>query len=260
MTHNFISSIGNCVVQFIVPVAIVVMWDTLVVTDVLPSTLVARPMDVLRSFYNMSTSGELLLHTFISLKRLVAGLLIGSIFGFIAGITIGTSTFARKLFASTLQLLGPIPPIAWIPILIIIFGIGETSKIALIALATFFVIYLNTVQGIRAVDYKLIELANTYKKSQWQLIIQVLIPSAITQLFTGLRTALSLSWILLIASEVIASSSGLGWLIWNSRNFSRADEMIVGMIAIGLLGKATDSIVIALELQLSKWRIIYYGT
>ncbi len=157
------------------------------------------------------------------------------------------------------QFLAPIPPIVWIPLLIIFFGIGEMSKIVLLMVASFFVLFINTVHGIRSVDKKLVEVANIYKKSNYFLITKILIPSALSNIFLGLRLALGLSWILLIAAEVVASSKGLGWLIWDSRNFSRPDDMFVGIITIGILGKITDQILIKAEKHFTSWKIKFEG-
>ena len=144
-------------------------------------------------------------------------------------------------------------------ILIILFGIGEASKIILIAIAALFIVFINTVSGIRSADKKLVELAQVYKKPDKDLITKILLPSAVPSIMTGMRIALGLSWILLIAAEVIASSKGLGWLIWDSRNFSRPDDMIVGMITISILGKLSDMALISLERKLTKWGKTFEG-
>jgi sulfonate transport system permease protein len=190
---------------------------------------------------------------------LILGFTIGTLIGLVLGVMVGTSKFAERLFAPTIQFLAPIPPIAWIPLLIILIGIGEASKIGLIIIASFVVVYLNTVQGIRSTDQKLVDVAHVLRKSNKELIKKVLLPSATPHIFTGMRIALGLSWILLIAAEVIASSKGLGWLIWDSRNFSRPDDLFVGIIMIGILGKLSDMVLVAFEKQLTHWRTVFQG-
>lgn len=207
----------------------------------------------------MLLSFELLEHSLISFWRVLAGFFIGTILGLLVGVLVGTAKLFERLFGPTLQTLAPIPPPAWIPLLIILFGIGEASKIALVALGTFFVIFINTVQGIRSADQKLVEVAEMYQKDKITLIISILIPSALPSILTGTRVALALSWILLIASEVIASSKGLGWLMWDARNFSRPAEMLVGMVAVGILGKLSDMAVVWLEQRLLSWRLSFEG-
>ena len=129
----------------------------------------------------------------------------------------------------------------------------------MISIAALVVVFINTVHGIRSTDQKLVEVANSYEKSNKDLITKILIPSAIPQIFTGMRVALGLSWILLIAAEVIVSTNGLGWLIWDARNFSRPDDLIVGMIVIGIWGKLSDVLLVSIEKKLTRWKRSFKG-
>tara|TARA_Y100000034_G_scaffold14598_1_gene15304 strand:- start:937 stop:1722 length:786 start_codon:yes stop_codon:yes gene_type:complete len=249
----------NLFLSLIIPMVILVIWELSVSSGWIPNTLIASPSQVFVDFFNLLFSGELFTHSFVSLYRLILGFVIGTLIGVFLGIIVGVSKLGEKLISPTIQIIAPIPVIAWIPLFIIFLGIGDASKIALISLAALIIVYINTVQGIRSTDQKLIELADSYKKSRKELITKILIPSALPQILTGMRVALGLSWILLIASEVIASSSGLGWLIWDSRNFSRPDDMIVGMITIGILGKLSDMFLVSIEKKLTKWRRNFKG-
>ncbi len=254
-----ISAKQKIILPLIIPVILLVAWEWSVRSGLLPNTLIASPSQVVRDFFDLAISGELLVHSLVSLYRLVLGFAVGTLIGLSLGVIVGTSKFAEKLFAPTIQFLAPIPPIAWIPLLIILLGIGEASKIGLIIIASFVVVYLNTVQGIRSTDQKLVDVAHVLRKPNKELIKKVLLPSATPHIFTGMRIALGLSWILLIAAEVIASSKGLGWLIWDSRNFSRPDDLFVGIITIGILGKLSDMVLVAIEKELTKWRTVFQG-
>ena len=254
-----ISAKQKIILPLIIPVILLVAWEWSVRSGLLPNTLIASPSQVGRDFFDLAISGELLVHSLVSLYRLVLGFAVGTLIGLSLGVIVGTSKFAEKLFAPTIQFLAPIPPIAWIPLLIILLGIGEASKIGLIIIASFVVVYLNTVQGIRSTDQKLVDVAHVLRKPNKELIKKVLLPSATPHIFTGMRIALGLSWILLIAAEVIASSKGLGWLIWDSRNFSRPDDLFVGIITIGILGKLSDMVLVAIEKELTKWRTVFQG-
>lgn len=134
-----------------------------------------------------------------------------------------------------------------------VFGIGEGAKIALIALASFLIVFLNTFQGIRAVDIQTVEVAKALKKSHFILFWHVLLPAAMTQIMVGIRVALGIAWILLVAAELIASSGGLGWFLWDARNFSRPDDMIVSMIALGTLGAGSDRLLTLIEKRILFW-------
>lgn len=243
----------------IFPIFLVAIWELAVRFGWWPRTLIAAPSQVLQDFLTLTLSAQLLEHSLISLGRLLGGFLLGSTLGVLAGSLVGLSKLFERLLAPTMQFLAPVPPVAWIPLLIILLGIGESSKIALITIGVFFVIFVNTFQGIRGADQKLVEVAQVYEKKFGELLLYVLFPSALPSILTGMRVALGLAWILLIAAEVIASEKGLGWLIWDARNFSRPDDMIVGMVTVGILGKLSDSLMARLETSLLQWRQAFKG-
>ena len=249
----------NYGVSLLLPVTLILLWEWAVVSGAIPNTLIASPLQVAVNFFELLFNGKLLIHSSVSVYRLLLGFGIGTMLGLVVGIMVGTSKLVEKIISPTMQFIAPIPPIAWIPLLIILLGIGEFSKIGLLIIAAFVVVYLNTIQGIRSADQKLVDVAHAYQKSNRTLITKILLPSALPNIFTGMRVALGLSWILLVAAEVIASSKGLGWLIWDSRNFSRPDDMIVGMIAIGILGKLSDNFLVAVEKRLTRWRVVFSG-
>ena len=129
----------------------------------------------------------------------------------------------------------------------------------LIATGTFFVLVVNTVSGIRGVDKKLVELGNVYDKRSMHMLSEILLPSALPSIMIGLRIGLSLAWILLIAAELIAAQSGLGWFIWDARNFSRPDDMIVGMFAVGFFGMLTDKLLVKIGDHALRWQVRFEG-
>lgn len=252
-----------------VPTLLLASWHFAVMLGLWPRTLIAPPGEVLIDFVKLTLSGELLAHARVSIGRLLGGFFLGTALALIVGSVVGLSKVSERMFAPTIQALTPIPPTAWIPLLIILLGIGEESKVALIAIGAFGVVYFNTVQGIRGADQKLVEVATTLQKSRRDLTLYVLLPSAAPSIITGMRVALGLSWILLIAAEMIAarmvsdssrlSGLGLGWLIYDARNFSRADDMIVGMITMGLLGKISDMLMARVEGRVLGWRDAFKG-
>ena len=251
--------VKDILISLILPITILLIWEFSVSLGYVPESLIASPLQVIKNFFRMLFNGELITHSLISIQRLIVGFGIGATLGVLLGIITGTSKLWEKIISPTMKVFAPVPPIAWIPLIIIIFGIGEMSKVALIAIASFIVLYMNTFNGIRSTDKKLIELSKVYIKGKKELLYKILLPSATPNIFIGMRIALGLSWILLIASELIASSSGLGWLIWDSRNFSRPDDMIVGMIGIAILGFASDKILLKFEKKMLEWRDTFKG-
>lgn len=238
----------------IVPLLLLFIWDFSVRFNIVPSSLVASPGMTLQDLIAMLTDGRLATHCAISLKRLLLGFGIGTSIGILLGTAIGINRLSAELIEPTIAILAPIPTIAWVPLLIMLLGIGDTAKIALIAFGTIFVVILHTSHGIRSTSREFVELAKVFGKGRQDLIIDVLFPAALPEIFTGMRIAMALAWTLLLVSEIIASSEGLGWLIWDARNFSRPDDLFVGMIAVGLLGRLTDYVLVSLERSSTRWR------
>lgn len=236
------------------PAILVILWQVSVDLEWVPRALIAGPIDVALRFWTMLADGSLFTHIAVSLKRLLIGFAIGTSLGVFLGMLVAFRPLAARVAEPTLLSLIPIPPIAWIPLLIILLGIGEESKIALISIGSFCTLFLQTAYGIRTGDQSLVEMARANNKNDFVVLWWVLFPGALPGILSSMRVALALSWTLLIASEVIASSNGLGWLIWNARNFSRPNDMFVGMVTVGLLGKLTDWSLVMLEARLTRWR------
>lgn len=247
----------NILIPYILPILLISMWEGLVILKIVPSTLIAPPSKVCFAFFEL-IQGKLLIHSFISLQRLFLGLSIGLVLAIVLGIGVGFSKKIESICGLTIDLLSPVPVIAWIPLLIIFFGISG-AKLAIIALGSFFIIYFGVINGIRSTKIEHLEIAKVHNKSSFQILKQILLPSALPSIFQSIRLALAIGWILLLAGEMIASSSGLGWLIWDSRNFARADDMIVGMISVGILGKSTDFFLKKIESRCLRWRHVFKG-
>jgi sulfonate transport system permease protein len=243
----------------VVPLLLLLNWDRAVAAGWIPSTLIASPGQAAEQFFTLLREGTLADHTRISLGRLLQGFAIGSLLGIIVGTAVGTSRVAARLVEPTVVTLIPIPAVAWVPLLIVLFGIGELSKVLVIAIGSFCTLFLHTSHGVRSADRKLIEVAAVLEKGRFDLVRRVLLPSALPEIFAAMRIAMALSWALLIVAEVVASSSGLGWLIWDARNFSRPADMIVAMAVTGLLGKLSDVLLGLLSRRVLRWRDTYGG-
>lgn len=257
--RRFFDRLTSCVLALAVPIGLVVAWHVAVVSGVLPHTLVAGPLDSLEAFVRLAMDGTLIEHAWVSVRRIAIGFAIGSTVGILAGAVIGTSPLAAKILEPTALTLIPVPAVAWIPVLVIVFGIGEFSKVTLVAIGSATTLILATAAGIRSASQDLVEVAQLYEKSRWTVLRTVLLPSAAPSIVASARVAMALSWTLLVAAEVIASANGLGWLIWDSRNFARPAAMIAGMLAIGILGKATDGLLARFGRYLTRWDRSYRG-
>src|SRR5690606_2479735 len=173
--------------------------------------------------------------------------------GLLLGLLTGTFKTAETLLDTTLQMIRNIPALALIPLVILWFGIEETSKIFLVAVGVFFPVYLNTFHGIRSVDKGLIEMAKSYGLTGWALYRDVILPGALPSILVGVRFSLGLVWVILIVAETISAQSGIGYMTMNAREFLQTDVVLVGILLYALLGKLADVVSRWLERYWLRW-------
>ncbi|MFF2886497.1 ABC transporter permease [Paenibacillus sp. NPDC057967] len=214
------------------------MWQLLSLVygpEILPG-----PIYTAQGGYELLQDGTLLQYIGISSYRVLAGWTLGSLIAIPVGLIIGKVGAIRAVAEPFLNFIRFIPPIAFITLFLVWFGIGETSKIALILYATFFIVVLNTLTGVMSVEEDKIRSARSMGASEWQIVLHVIIPATVPYMFTGIRLAMGTSFMAIIGAEMIASNEGVGYLIWNSRLFFRTDWIFVGLICLGLMGFLTD--------------------
>jgi len=221
--------------------------------NLIPTRLLPPPSEIVHTLFALA-SRDLFSHVAISTVRVLAGFAIGALLALFCGVLVGVSRRAEALLDPSFQALRAIPSLAWIPLLLLWLGIDETPKIVLIAIGAFFPVYINLVAGIRSVDRKLIEVGLVQRWSSHQLIGRILLPAALPYLFTGLRTGLSLSWMFLVAAELIAASKGIGYLLSDGRESSRPDIVLVAILLLATLGKLSDSLLKYIEARQLVWR------
>lgn len=241
------------------PVLFVALWHVLSVTGVLPPEVLAGPATVVGSAAGLWQTGELQAAMVASLSRVLVGLVIGGTVGVVLAVLSGLFRIGEDLIDATVQMLRTIPNIALIPLLIIWFGIGEQPKIALIALATAFPLYLNVYAGIRNVDQHLVEAARTLGLGRAGLIRHVVLPGALPSALVGLRYSLGVAWLALVFGEQVNATAGIGYLMSNAREFFQTDVIVVCLAVYALLGLAVDFIVRMLEKVLLAWRPAFTG-
>lgn len=215
--------------------------------------LLPPPTEIAQTLMDLFAQG-LLAHVGVSVLRVLAGYVAGAVLALCIGLWVGLSARAEAVLDPTFQALRAIPSLAWVPLLLLWFGIDETPKIALIAIGAFFPVYLGLVSGIRNVDRKLIELGEIYGLSAWSLARRIVLPAALPSLFTGLRNGLSLAWMFLVAAELIAASKGIGYLLTDGRETSRPDVVLAAILLLAALGKLSDSVLKQVEDRKLAWR------
>ena len=240
-------------VPWIVPVAIIALWQVLCIVGYIPDRVLPSPSDVVVAGWGLLRSGELIRNIWVSFWRAIVGLAIGGTIGFALGLANGLSRRSEQVLDSTLQMIRNIPHLALIPLVILWFGIDETAKIFLVALGVFFPVYINTQHGIRSVDTQLVEMAHTYGMTPAGLFRRVYLPGALPSIFVGLRYALGIMWLTLIVAETIAASSGIGYMAMQAREFLRVDVVVFSILIYALLGKLADSAARLLEQRCLGW-------
>lgn len=241
------------------PLAVIVLWQLASASGLVSTRVLAAPTTVLASAWTLLSTGELQNHLWVSLGRVARGLGIGLSSGLLLALLSGLFRWGEDLLDPPIQMLRTLPVLALVPLFILWFGIGETPKIALVALGTLFPIYLNTFAGIRGIDSKLVEAAATISLSRVGLIWHVILPGALPAALVGLRYSLGVAWLVLVISEQINATAGIGYLMTNAREFLRTDVIVVGLVVYGLLGLATDALVRALERRVLAWRVAFAG-
>ncbi len=236
------------------PVALVLLWQALASAGVVSQRTLASPIRIAETFAQLVSNGTLLDNLLVSLSRVAVGLAIALVVGVSLALLAGLSRVGDDVFDAPLQMVRTMPHLALVPLFILWFGIGETPKIALVALGAVFPIYLNLLAGIRGVDPRLLELARTLRLSRLQTIQHVVLPGAIAPALTGLRYAVGMGWLSLVVGEQINASSGIGFMMMDARDFMRTDIILVGLLVYALLGLLTDAGVRALEARALRWQ------
>lgn len=248
--------ITNIAIGLIVPVVIVIYWWYLTNFTDTPETILPKISSVGNKLTIMIADGSLASDLGISLKRVLEGYLFSAVFGILMGTLIGMSEIARKLLQPTLTTIRQIPIMAWIPLLILWCGIGEESKIVIIIIASFFPIMVNTQAGISSTPMAYVEVARLYKLSSIKTFVRVYLPHALPQIQTGLKLGLGVSWMAVVAAELIAATSGIGYSMSYARTLMESDVVIICMIVIGLVGILMDKIVSIFFTAVTPWERI----
>ena len=222
---------------------IVIIWELVVVITKPDVAILPSPLQSAETFGHLLTNGELARDVYASLRRVILAWLAAAVLGIPLGLVMGYSRRFEKIADPFIELFRPISPLAWIPLAILWFGIGEIGKVFVVLVGTFFPIVLSTVAGVKSIDPTLRNAARVYGcTSGTSLFRKVILPASLPSIVVGLRISFGTGWAAIIAAELVAAQSGLGYLIANGMEILRADEVLVGMAVIGVLGVLFDSV------------------
>lgn len=235
-------------------IGLVVLWQFVASVGLVPEVVLPGPSDLVQTAVDMVSDGSLQRALLVSLGRVAAGSALGLGAGLLCGLIAGLSRLGEDIVDRPLQALRTIPFTALAPLFILWFGLGETPKVLLVAIATLIPAYLNTSAGVRSVDSRLVEMAHAYNVPRSRIIRRVVLAGALPSVLTGVRFALGLAWVAVIIAETINASEGLGFLLTNARTYVRTDIVMVCIAVYAALGLLTDAIVRGLEAYLLRWR------
>jgi NitT/TauT family transport system permease protein len=249
-----VSSRTRILAPSLVIAAVVALWW--VAVAVTGSPIIPTPWQVVLGIAELARQGLLLDHVTASLARVAGGYGVAVLLGIPLGVAMGWFPGLFAALNPLIQLLRPISPIAWIPLAILWFGIGDLSPVFLIFLASFFPVVVNTTAGVHTIERQYIRAAANFGVRGFQLLRLVILPAALPHVIVGMRISLGVAWLVVVAAEMIALSSGLGFLIMDSRNAgNRYDLVVAGMVLIGVTGLVLDGLMRRLEhLREVRWR------
>jgi len=249
--HGRLYSVISLIVLFIA-------WVTICELEIVPPLFWPSPGSVLKKFFLISIEGyrghTLFGHISISMYRVLVGFFLGCLLGIPFGIGMGLNNIIRGSLDPIIELYRPIPPLAYIPIIIIWLGIGDVSKIALLFLASFAILVISSRSGVRSVTLEKIHAAYSLGATRWQVIRHVILVNALPEIFTGMRVAMGVVWGTLVAAEMVAATAGIGWMVLNAARYLRTDIVIMGIIVMGIIGYGFDLIIRKIESRVIPWK------
>jgi len=248
-----------------VPVLFLALWFIAGRLDLLPPGIVPTPESVIQGWWHwvFGTASAKLMDSYngtwaatvlYSSTRVLEGYLIGTLVAAPVGVLIGRSRGLARLLDPSIQAVRPVPITAWIPFAIAWFGVGDANAIFLVALSAFFPIFVNSVHGARDIPKNLLRAARMMGASERQIIMRVVLPSALPAIFTGMRLGIGYAWTVLVVAEMISVKAGIGYVLWDAYYISRMDIVVADMITVGMLGFLSDRIILLAQSRLLTWK------
>jgi ABC-type nitrate/sulfonate/bicarbonate transport system permease component len=218
------------------PLALLLVWELCARFGLIDTRFFPAPSSVLSTLIDMLRSGELLTHTGISMQRLAYGTLLGAVPALVLGIAMGLNRSIRALFDPLIAATYPVPKSAILPLALLIFGLGEGSKIFMVAIGVFFPLVINTTTGVLEINKIYLDVGRNYKANRWNTFWTIALPGALPVIMTGLRLGLGIGLVLLALAEMMVAKSGLGYLIWSAWSTFEVEQMYVALFAIAIIG------------------------
>jgi NitT/TauT family transport system permease protein len=221
---------------------------------IIDTRLLSSPSLILHAFIPLLLSGELLYNTAVSVQRVIWGFLAGSAPGIVLGIGMGLSPLIRSAFEPMIAATYPIPKLALMPLILLVFGLGETSKIFTIAIGVFYLVVINTMAGVLSIDKIYLDVAQNFGANRKNFYLTVALPGALPMIFAGLKLGMGMALILIVAAELSAAKAGVGWMIWRAYDMFAIEQMFIALITLSLLGYLFSLLLDMLENWVLPWK------
>lgn len=236
------------------PLALLGLWEIAAHLGMIDARFFPAPSSIMHQVVALTTSGELLTHLAASMQRLALGMLLGGIPALFLGLAMGISRPLRAAIDPLISATYPIPKSAILPLVLLIFGLGEMSKVVMVALGAFYPIIINTVAGVSNIDRIYLDVGHNFRASRWQVFRTIALPGAMPSIMAGVKLAMGMGLILIALSEMVASNDGIGYMIWNAWQVLTVDTMYVGLLVIAVLGFLFSLVLDEVERMLIPWK------
>ncbi|MDT3687921.1 MAG: ABC transporter permease [Pseudorhodoplanes sp.] len=241
-------------ISFASPIALLLVWEVAARAGFIDVRFFPAPSSIFVTLLAMMESGELWIHLWMSLKRLTWGYLLGGVPALVLGIVMGLSRPVRATFEPLISALYPIPKSSIVPLALLIFGLGEGSKVFMVALGVFFPIAINSTAGVLEINKIYLDVGKNFKAGRWSTFRYIALPGALPVILTGIRLGVGMGLVLIAIAEMVGAKSGLGYMIWNAWETFAVEQMYVGLFVIAMIGLALNLLLNEIEKILVPWR------
>jgi len=242
------------IVSVLSPLTILAIWEILARLSIIDTRLLSSPSLILQALIPLLISGELAYNTAISVWRVIMGFFAGAVPGVILGLAMGLSPLLRSAIEPMIAATYPIPKLALMPLILLVFGLGELSKVFTIGIGVFYLVVINTMAGVLNIDRIYLDVARNYRASRLNFCLTVAFPGALPMIFAGLKLGMGMALILIVAAELSAAKAGVGWMIWRAYDMFDIEQMFVALIILSLLGYLFSLLLDAVERWVVPWK------
>lgn len=245
---------GDRFIGFLTPLVLLGLWEAAARLGLIDARFFPPPSSIVHTFGALIASGELWTNLMASLRRLMLGMLVGGVPALFLGLAMGISKPLRAAIDPLISATYPIPKSSLLPLILLIFGIGEGSKIAMVAIGVFYPVAINTAVGVRQLPPIYLDVGRNFKASSWNTFRTIALPGAMPLIMTGIKLGAGMGLVLIAIAEMVGAKSGLGYMIWNAWELFDVTTMYVGLFVIALIGFIMNSALDAIERRLIPWK------